>query len=390
MRLIRPIRVTLWALLLVTGGALASDALGGPAPPVHIDVSARPQRSINAYNLFRNVAQQIPNEGLVPYAINAPLFADYAAKHRFLYLPPGAKVTYRPEGPFDFPVGTVLVKTFTLPQDRRAPESGERILETRLLMHRKNGWVGYPYVWNEDLSDARLAVAGARIPVSWIHDDGSPRQTVYGVPNMNECKFCHVKNDRMAPIGPKARQLNRKLTYGGGEEDQLAHWIRVGILEELPEQSDLIPSMASWEDSEAPLNARARAYLDGNCAHCHSPGGDAGPTGLDFSWSQHDPQSYGVFRKPTAAGPASKGFLYAIRPGQPEESLVPSRMRATEPGLLMPRTGRSIPHEEGIELIESWIAAMDPGLDSPTYFEDGLHPEAMPDGPPNHLSDEAP
>ena len=386
----RPIRVTMWALLLTSGGAFASETLSNAMPSVHIDVTARPLRSINGYNLFQNVAQQIPNDGIIAYDINAPLFADYAAKHRFLYLPPGTKVSYHPEGPFDFPVGTVLIKTFSHPRDRRDTKAGERILETRLLMHREDGWVGYPYVWNDDLSDARLAVAGARIPVSWTQDDGSTREIIYGVPNMNECKFCHVKNDRMAPIGPKARQLNRKLNYGGGEEDQLDHWIRVGVLEGFPAHGDALPTMVSWEDSEAPLNARARAYLDGNCAHCHSPGGDAGPTGLDFSWPQQDPQSFGVFRKPTAAGPASKGFLYAIRPAHPEDSLVPSRMRATEPGLLMPRTGRSIPHEEGIALIESWIAAMDPGLDSPTYFEKGQGQASIPDRTTNDLSQNTP
>ena len=357
-------------LIGLVGGALAEGVSSAELmPPVAIDSTERPARSIRAYNLFKDVARQVPNDGLIPYDINTPLFADYAEKHRFLYLPPDARAGYQSSEAFDFPVGTVLIKTFTLPLDRRNPKAGERILETRLLMHRPEGWVGYPYVWDEDLSDARLAVAGARIPVSWIHEDGSEREVLYGVPNMNECKFCHVKNDEMGPIGPTARQLNRNRNYATGSENQLAHWIRTGVLVRAPSALEGIPVMAPWDDPHATLAVRARSYLDGNCAHCHRPGGDAAPTGLDFSWSQGDPQAYGINRKPTAAGPASRGYRFAISPSHPEKSFLISRMRATEPGLLMPRTGRSIPHDEGIALLEKWIASMDPGLDSPTFYE---------------------
>jgi uncharacterized repeat protein (TIGR03806 family) len=369
MRLVVPIHNLIYVALL-TSGVVPMSVLGSEAmPSISIDVSARPARSINTYSLFRDVARQIPNEGLISYDINTSLFADYAGKHRFLYLPPDARVGYQPTDAFDFPIGTVLIKTFTHLHDRRDPGAGERILETRLLMHRPEGWVGYPYVWNEDLSDARLAVAGARIPVSWIHDDGSEREILYAVPNMNECKFCHVKDDVMGPIGPSARQLNRMVDIGGASENQLTRWIRNGVINDAPADLEGVPTMVPWDDIRAPLALRARSYLDGNCAHCHRPGGDAAPTGLDFLWSQQDPQAYGINRKPTAAGPASRGYRFAISPSHPEKSFLISRMRATEPGLLMPRAGRTIPHDEGIALMEEWIASMDPGLDSPTFYD---------------------
>lgn len=350
-----------WTPLALVAGA--SITWGDALPPVSIDVTAPPARTIAAYHLFQDVARQTPNEGLIPYTINTPLFSDYAEKHRFFYLPPGEQVTYRPEGALELPVGSVLVKTFSYFHDRRNPALGERIVETRVLMHRPEGWVGYPYVWNGDLSDARLAVAGARVEVEWVHDDGTARQVRYQVPNMNECKQCHENNDVMGPIGFKARQLNRE--DGQGTANQLTDWAARGLLAQLPSKPGDLPLLPVWNaPGTGSVDARARAYLDVNCAHCHNPGGEAASTGLDLSWTQHEPVAYGIRKLPTAAGPASRGYEHAIEPGAPDRSFLVSRLRATDPVRRMPRTGRTLVHEEGIALIEAWIAGLDPALRS--------------------------
>ncbi len=350
-------------LLIVLGAPLS---FCGAMPPVKVDVTAPPARNISEYNLFLDIRRHAPNEGVIPFEINTPLFSDYAEKHRFFYVPPESSIEYTPEGTLHFPVGSLLVKTFSYPHDRRNPDAGERILETRLLMHRPEGWVGYPYVWNDDLSDARLAVAGARIDVAWIHDDGSERGTRYSIPNMNECKQCHAKDGIMGPIGPKARQLNRT---GGDGAQQLSAWAALGLLKGLPEEPGAIPRLPVWNDpATGTLDERARAYVEGNCAHCHNPGGEAASTGLDLSWEQNEPVAYGINKLPTAAGPSSRGYKYAIRPGQPNRSFLLSRLRETDPSKMMPRTGRTLPHEEGIALIEAWIGAMDPELGSETQY----------------------
>jgi len=335
-------------------------------PPVNVDVTAPPARNISEYNLFLDIRQHKPNEGLMPFEINTPLFSDYAEKHRFFYLPPGTSIEYKPEGALQFPLGSVLVKTFSYPHDRRDPTAGERIVETRLLMHRPEGWVGYPYVWNDDLSDARLAVAGARIEVAWVHNDGSERSTRYNIPNMNQCKQCHANNGVMGPIGPNAGQLNR---LGDGHSGQLAAWAMQGILHGLPADEHEVPRLPVWDEPDsASLDARARAYLEVNCAHCHKPGGEAASTGLDLSWAQQEPVAYGINKLPTAAGPASRGYKYAIRPGQPKRSFLLSRLRETDPAKMMPRTGRTLPHDEGIALLEAWIAALPSDFGSDTQY----------------------
>jgi len=337
--------------------------------PVSIDVTAPPPRDINELHLFKDIRNHIPNDGIIPYDINTPLFSDYAEKHRYLYMPPGKSATYEDDGKISYPVGAALIKTFSFLNDRRDPSLGDRIIETRVLEHRPEGWVGYPYVWNDNLTSARLAVDGARIDVSWTHEDGTGKMIRYAVPNMNECKQCHQRTGVMAPLGPKPLQLNLDLAYDGKKENQLDHWVSAGILQGLPKPGADLPRMPVWNDpASGPLDARARAYLDANCAHCHSPTGEAYSTGLDLSWDQHEPVKYGIDKLPTAAGPATRGYKYAIVPSRPDRSFLISRLRATDPALMMPRNGRSLPHDEGVDLLEEWIAAMDPNLSSETRY----------------------
>lgn len=80
-------------------------------------------------------------------------------------LPEGEKVDFNPDSVLQFPVGTVLIKTFYYPIDERNLALGNRMIETRLLIHDKNkGWDALTYIWNEDQSDAILEIAGDTKP----------------------------------------------------------------------------------------------------------------------------------------------------------------------------------------------------------------------------------
>lgn len=173
---------------------------------------------LSAYNLFVGaLAAQRPAPGVVPYEINTPLFSDAAEKLRFVQLPEGQSATYRSEGAFDFPVGTTLVKTFYYPEDRSAPAGSRRLIETRLLIHELDGWVGLPYVWNEMQTEARLRVTGARVPLEWIDEQGMRHSVEYRVPSVTDCGLCHRTDGRtMAPIATKPAQLNRVVADRGG------------------------------------------------------------------------------------------------------------------------------------------------------------------------------
>jgi uncharacterized repeat protein (TIGR03806 family) len=316
-----------------------------------------PAAQLSAWGLFHgNGATQEPADGVVPYDVNTPLFSDYALKYRFVRLPPGTVAKYRDPEAFDFPIGTVLVKTFAYANDAREPSSGRRLVETRLLVHKKDGWVGLPYIWNDEQTEATLKVTGVTRDIHRINSDGKAIDHRYTVPNTNQCMGCHENERVMRPIGPTARGLNRSFDYPDGAENQLAHWTKIGILDGAPVNA---PRMAVWNDSSTGnIEQRARAWLEANCAHCHNPAGPARTSGLDLRTAQNDFFKSGVWKTPVAAGKGSGGRWYDIIPGQPDKSILMYRIESTEPGIMMPEVGRRLVDHEGIALVRSWIQAM--------------------------------
>ncbi|MBF2754804.1 MAG: hypothetical protein ISN29_06025 [Gammaproteobacteria bacterium AqS3] len=314
---------------------------------------------ISQLELFADAAAQVPAEGLVPYQINTPLFSDYAEKYRFVGIPPHSRARYRdPEVP-DFPVGTVLVKTFAYPS---LSESGLNLLETRLLVHRQGGWDALAYVWNEDQTDARLKVAGARLAVAFNDPAGRHRQISYLVPNKNQCAGCHAVNRQVLPIGPTIRQLNGPQHYAdAGVQNQVEYWTRHGLLSGAPKPTRQKPWPVSvrWNDEQASLDARARSYLEINCAHCHRPEGAASHTNLYLRASDVG-LNIGLNKKPVAAGRGSGALTRVLVPGAPDESILLFRMdNNTDPDIMMPELGRVLNHDEGIDLIRRWISSLD-------------------------------
>ena len=327
---------------------------------VRVDVDARrPAMLLSDYNLFADLPNQAPSPGVVPYELNTPQFVDYAQTRHYVYVPSGEQATYRDNDVFDFPVGTVLVQTVSFAHDLGDPSAGERSVETRLLIHQTKGWVAVPYLWNEEGTDARRAVVGGKTEVSWIHDDGSQRQLQFVTPDMNQCKRCHKNEDQVIAIGPKARNLNRDIETDAGAINQLAHWASQGLLEGLPEDVTTIARVPdAYDSASGSTEERARTWLDVNCAHCHNPKGPAIVSGLDLSLTQTTPTRFGVYKPPIAAGLGSAGYRFGIEPGLPERSFLLTRIRSTDPSVMMPTVGRSLADEAGTALIEQWIAEM--------------------------------
>lgn len=301
-----------------------------------------------------------PATGVTAYNLNAPLFSDYAAKLRTVWSIAGP-ATPRSDGTLTFPEGTVITKTFYYGKDGDTVThvSGEdiaaltlgqsRILETRLLVKRSDGWHAISYVWEEDQSDARLKRTGAVIPLTLASADGTDSFT-YLVPNENQCAACHVSDTRsgaLHPLGPTLPQLNRGT--------QLASWQDAGLL---PSGAEPPFVQAAWDDQAAALDDRARSYLAANCAHCHNPNGPADTSGLDLSLDATG-AAVGLCKPPIAAGSGTGGHRFGINPGEAETSILHHRMASTAPGSMMPELGRSLAHKEGVELIAAWIDGMD-------------------------------
>lgn len=338
----------------------APSGVDAAAEGVQVPLNGKPFKRLSDYNLFVDMKKQEPNERVLPYDLTTPLFSDYAAKYRFAYIPEGTTATFHPENMFDYPVGTILVKTFGYLNDIRDASLGRNLIETRLLIHGEKGWTAWAYIYDETESDAVLKVAGGRRQVSWTHYDGEERSINYIVPNINQCKGCHIRTKDIVPIGPKAWNLNRDLEYEHGTENQLSHWVENGYLDQIPSSPDQIAALPTWDDEETgSVHDRARAYLEVNCAHCHNPDGPANTSGLDLTWTQENPYDWGVLRRPVAAGLGSGGRFHDIVPGKPEESILIYRLESLEPGVMMPEIPRLQVHEEGVNLLREWIAGME-------------------------------
>ena len=325
---------------LLASLALATAAVAAPrtpqtamAPVSDVAVMEGMPRLLSEYAFFTDLREQNPTWHVVPYRLNTPLWSDGADKLRFAYIPEGTQLSADGEGLLGFPVGSALIKTFAFGEgDER------RLIETRVLLHRADGWLALPYLWNEEQTDAKLALAGARVEV--VTPQGEAIS--YRVPNKNQCKECHGLNGAVTPIGPKARNMS-------------AEWLR-SFLGEVPKGADTLPM---WEDREtADPAAAARAYLDVNCGHCHRQGATASNSGLDLRWENDDPHAFGINKRPVAAGRGSGGLMFDIVPGDPEASILVYRMASDEPGVAMPELGKGTVHEEGVDVVERWIAGM--------------------------------
>lgn len=316
------------------------------------------------------------NNDVTPYDLATPLFSDYALKLRTVWMPDDASAQYHASEAFDFPVGTVITKTFYYRQAGDAwdnvvttaqsptiikgalPLDGVRLVETRILVRRETGWDALPYVWDDEQTDAVLKRAGDVKRLSLMHNKNEMEEFAYLVPNANQCAGCHATDSRtkaIQPIGMKARHLNKPSSFQPAF-NQLDHWIAAGLLDgdiETP-----TPQNAVWTDETAPLDDRARAYLDINCSHCHNPNGPADTSGLNLE-PDALAAALGVCKPPIAAGGGTGGRRFDIVPGAPDDSITVYRMETTDPAAMMPELGRAVAHREGVALIAEWIAAMD-------------------------------
>jgi uncharacterized repeat protein (TIGR03806 family) len=317
--------------------------------------TAQDTSKLSSFGLFTQKDGQLSYaKDVVPYDLNTPLFSDYALKSRAVKLPKGKAATYTADGVFQFPVGTIVMKTFSFPADLRNPTVGVKLIETRLLTREAGGWTGVPYLWNAQQTEAVRTPEGSMPTIDFTDNDGNPLEAHYLVPTEGQCKECHQASGSFDVIGIKARQLNRDLAG----QNQLAAWSAQGILSGAPDPTSA-PSEPVWNDpATGTVEERARAWLDGNCAHCHNANGLARTTALFLDIAETDPIKFGVCKRPVAAGPGTGGFTYDVVPGDPDHSILIFRISSTDPGLMMPQIGRSVVHKEGVALIRDWITSL--------------------------------
>ncbi|HEY0552120.1 MAG TPA: chitobiase/beta-hexosaminidase C-terminal domain-containing protein [Verrucomicrobiae bacterium] len=247
---------------------LASAILSNSAP-----------RWLSDTRAFQNVAALKPNQGFVPYELNAPFWSDGASKQRWIFVPPGTHVSFSPTNEWRFPPGTLFMKQFDLAHSDEAPMAWHH-LETRFtVVTPTGGIVGVTYRWRDD-TNAELLTTNLLATVATQHGTRP-----WYFPSREDCLACHTPLNG-GVLGVNTRQMNREFAHPNGEsKNQLVAWQRRGMF--APGQSEMIPArlqkLSPVNDSTALIEGRARSWLDANCAQCHRPGGTVATFDARFS-----------------------------------------------------------------------------------------------------------
>ena len=281
-----------------------------------------------------------PAAGLVAYGVNAPLWSDGAQKDRWVAIPDGKTITVSDvDGDFDFPNGTVLMKTFTV--------GGKRI-ETRLFVrHDDGGWNGYTFEWLDDQSDAVLLPSGKK------KDLGTQSWTF---PSRSECVSCHSEAAGRS-LGLELGQLNGDFVYSATNRiaNQLKTLEHIGLLDK--PLGKPVEQLVAYPDpyGTSALEQRARAYLHANCSNCHRPKGPGrGNMDLRFGTPFADTKTCNVTPE---AGDIGVAGAKLITPVMPETSIL--SLRPHSPTLnRMPPLASSRVDEPGVKVLDDWIRSI--------------------------------
>ena len=338
-------------------------------------------RLLSQTGIYESITKNRIHAGLIPYRVNSPLWSDGAVKERFMGIPGNQTIEFQTGRSWDFPDGTVLVKTFSLPLAGNSSDADGQDREPRLtrietrLMTRQNGeWYGYSYQWKADQTDAVLVDASGHDQTFEVGSnrwkDGVNKQ-IWHYPSRSECMVCHSRASNFV-LGLSVRQTNLTLAAHRGSVAQLEQFKKIGLFHastpvdkkkelkvdhhfELPAPVEDLPKLADPSDTTEALENRVRSYLHSNCANCHvKEGGGNSKITLNINRSLNKTGLVDV-----APSHDSFGITDAklIKPADPAASILLQRMHRRGPGQ-MPPLATSLVDEEAVQMITQWISEL--------------------------------
>lgn len=342
--------------------------------------------------LYEDLESKILRPELQPFAPQFPLWTDGAEKHRWVYLPPGSRIDTSQRDHWNFPVGTIFWKEFSLDGKRLETRVIKKIKDTR-EPHGEQApinWIFGAYVWNETETEAHLAeweVLGAR-------------GTNHTVPSPEKCYSCHgldgakqvSSNEFVAyrdfrPLGFAAFQLAQDLPEiyepcrGFLHPSYLTQATPPSLTLKTLIEADRMSHLHDWPSNSAkvPGSSLERAtfgYLAANCAHCHSSSipdshselasgffGAASFVMMDLNivTSETAPQKQPAFRslvnQKTTYYARGSGGVYRVKAGDYKSSAIWRRFISSSYDH-MPQAGSRVVDPYGRCLMEHWISSL--------------------------------
>lgn len=289
------------------------------------------KNKLSEYGIYSGtVSDLVPSSDFKLYELASTAFSDFSEKQRLLKLPAGTQLQFSGNGLPLFPEGSLLVKTFFYHHDKRYPAKGKQLIETRVLIKSGDTWLAATYKWNEEQTDGFLIESGSYKSVNWIDAAGKGKVVSYRIPSNAECKSCHQSGNTIIPIGPKLRNMNREVIRDGESVNQLRYFMKNGIIGSF--NTGELEAFPDWHDETAPLEKRGRAYLEINCAHCHSDNGSCSIRSVRFPYE-------------VSAGSATI---------KEERDMIETRMQSGN----MPKLGTTVIDDEGLTLIKAYLKTL--------------------------------
>jgi uncharacterized repeat protein (TIGR03806 family) len=302
------------------------------------------------------------NSAALPYEVVAPHWADGATSAHAIAIPGLAKIEQKSQrnagGAWLFPEGTVLAQTLSLdvvgPNGKAAPTR----IETRLLARQQGEWIGYSYRWNDDQTDAELVGDSGDGEDFEVPDPAAPgghRPQAWRFPSRAECMACHSRALGFV-MGFTPKQLDKTVKQAGHDADQLAVLERLGLFEgPLPSRKPDRTRLVDPYDASAPLEARARSYLDVNCSTCHVKEG-GGNARLELGLGNSLRGMNLVDERPVHA---DLGLPDArlVAPGSPERSVLYRRVSSRGGGQMPPLVSSEV-DRRAVQMLGEWIKGL--------------------------------
>ncbi len=328
-------------------------------------------RLLSKTGLFTSTKNMTPAPGMIPYGVNSPLWSDGALKERYIALPGDSQIEFDANDGWQLPKGAIAVKTFSLEMVKGDRSTAKR-LETRLLENEHGHWRGYTYLWNDEQTDAVLLEQQGLDKTYTVTDADAPggkREQTWHYPSRSECVLCHTMPAHFT-LGLNTAQMNRNFNYSGTTDNQLRTLDHLGVFTkplaeyykpdpDAPakekEKEVKLASLPDPHDATVSLDARARSYLQANCAHCHMRWG-GGNAAFELKYPLLLGET-GTVNTPPMHGDYGIKNAVVLAPGQPERSLLLYRMAKTGQGR-MPHVGSNVVDADAVELIRKWIVEL--------------------------------
>ena len=288
-------------------------------------------KTLSETGLFESVRDHRVADGVVPYSIRAEPWMDGATAERFIALPgdrqlgihqaSNVQVGYIKDT-WSFPHDSVLMKTISVPTEAHSATS--RRLETQILHFDVDTWRAYDFIWNDEQTEAVLADDRAterQITVRDPNAQNGSRMQIWRFSSRTECLLCHTTRGGSI-YGFNPPQLDREHVYGTVSDNQLRTLRHIGLFPDVAKEPS--HKIVNPYDETENLEARARAYLHINCAHCHRRGG-GGTAAMDVQYHLKLDKTNLLEERPTQ-GTFGIHSAQILRPGDPYQSVLFYRM----------------------------------------------------------------